>query len=112
MKTFIFSILGFLITVSSWASPVQCEVKSNLTLVMKVEVQTLNSEKVLVGEYNSIRAYITEKSEDLFTVEAFLPDYEMRIYAEGDLKSNSHKLTASYWGRDSMLDVSCQRIVK
>ncbi len=112
MKTIIFLFFSLLVSVSSFASPVQCEIKSNLTLVMKVEVQTLNLEKVLIGEYNAVRAYITEKSDDLFTVEAFLPDFEMRIYAEGDLKSGSHTLTASYWGRDSMLDVSCQRIAK
>lgn len=112
MKALLILLFSLLVSVSSFASPVECEIKSNLTLVMKVEVQTLNSEKVLIGEYSGVRAYITQKSEELFSVEVFLPDYEMRIYAEGDLKSDSHTLTASYWGRDSMLDVSCQLVSK
>ena len=112
MKHIVFSILPILLFTSpSFATDLMCDVKINMELVLsqKVKPRELN-EKNLIGKNESITAYITEKSTNVFVIEAFLGEYEARIYSETSLKIPGEKLTASLWGRDIILDIECTRL--
>jgi hypothetical protein len=111
MKQIIFSLLTFFITSAAWSQDLVCQISSNMEVVVNSTVHSVLNEKTSIGKTTGIVAYIIEKENHLFSVEAFLPDYEARIYGQGVIAQDSDVLTASFWGRDSLFDISC-RLVK
>lgn len=93
---------------TSFAKILICSLKLNNNLVVQNDIHTLLKEKVAFAKTDSIRAYVTENDNDLFSVEAFVGDYEIRIYADGVLKTSTDRLNLTLWGRDSMIDAECK----
>jgi hypothetical protein len=109
MKTKIFALV-ILMTVNStsaFATTLFCEMIINSESLVKIKVETKFSEKVFIGEAASVRAYVTEKENQFFSLEAFIPEYESRIYGEGYLNSKPAKINVSLWGRERLIEVNC-----
>ena len=107
MKLLFISIL----VVSSFAEAVtlKCQSLINLDVVSSATVATVKNQKIQISSTTEVVSYVTELGPELFLVEAFLPELEMRIYAQGTLHSESETLTASVWARSMMVDVICFR---
>lgn len=104
-----FFLAGFTLLSSSLnAAILNCEIAYNLEPVYQTEVVTETLSKTLIGEAEGITAYITEKANNQFILEAFLADYDIRGYSEGKLVVAGDKMSFSLWGRTSMADVSCE----
>lgn len=112
MKYTIFTCVVFLFTTSAWSQDFYCDIIYNNQVILTNKV-TLGdkNQKVLIGKSDAVTGYITLSDKNLYTIEAFLPEYEARIYGQGALNTASDSVTASIWGRESMIDVTC-RIVK
>ena len=89
-----------------YSSMLTCEIKINDSSKFMGKINSLLGEKTLVAKTPEIISYLTQKN-DSFVIEGFLTNYDARIYAEGSLKNSGDKLTASLWGRDILIDVSC-----
>lgn len=110
MTKFCVVFLIYILTFACFAQDLDCQIRLNNDVVLKNKVSTVLSQKVLIGKSNSITAYVTEKQNQRFNIEAFLADYEVRLYAEGLLSKSNDAITASLWGRESIVDVSCRFI--
>jgi len=86
---------------------VSCEIRVDDSKVFSKQVETTLKTKVLIGETDSVTAYITANADDSYALEAYIPENDSRIYATGILKVRNDKLTVSMWGRGSLIDVSC-----
>lgn len=104
MKLF---ILFSLLASSALANRVSCEVLMNDSKVFSNQVETTTNKKVLIGEMADWSAYVIEKADGVYTLEAYLPGSDARVYSTGLLKQVNDKLTASLWGRDILIDLSC-----
>jgi hypothetical protein len=94
----------------SQATLLTCDISLNSKKILShSNINTQVNEKVAIGESQGIIAYVTEKVDSSFSVEAFLANEEARIYAEGPLKNSGEKVSASFWGRDSLVDVLCSK---
>lgn len=92
------------------AATLHCRVLINLDIVNESKVLTTLQNKMSIGKHNQIISYVTEIGPDVFSVEAFIPELDIRIYSEGPLKSSSESLTATAWTRDVLADVSCKKL--
>src|SRR3989338_4462001 len=83
MKLLFISIL----VVSSFAEAVtlKCQSLINLDVVSSATVATVKNQKIQISSTTEVVSYVTELGPELFLVEAFLPELEMRIYAQGTL---------------------------
>lgn len=111
MTRLIFSLIAILLlSVSAIGATLDCKIDENASTVLKNRVETLKKEKVLIGRTAQVTAYVTEKAKDQYEVEVFVPSYELRIYAEGSLESDSsvNHLQTSLWGREALIEVSCK----
>lgn len=108
MIKMILTLLAFSISSSAVAQGLDCQISIDNLVVLKTKVSSLPKQKVGIGKNSSVTAYVTQYEQNLYSVEAFLPDYEARIYAQGSLSQNSDVITASLWGRELVLDVSCR----
>jgi hypothetical protein len=89
------------------ATTLNCHVNVNNELRFQTQVQTQTKQRTYIGDTDTATAYITEKVDGVFTIEAFVADIEARIYGEGVLKSKTDRLSASLWTRTGVLDVEC-----
>lgn len=101
----LFLTLGFSSFVN--AATLHCEILNNLSLVQSTKVKTTPGEKVLIGNLGYLTAYVLEKNQNTFILEAFLPDQEARIYAQGNLNTDQDSVVASFWNRENIFDISC-----
>ena len=109
MKKVLISSLVFLFAVSAWSQDLQCEISYNNQVILKNKVYvTEKNQKLSIGKSAIATAYVTVSDKNLYTVEAFLPEYEVRIYGQGGLNDDSESVTASLWGRESIVDVTCR----
>ena len=88
------------------AETVSCFYKKNLDSDGDVRVETAPNKKVLLFDTGSLRAFITEKENSQFEIEAFLKDHDMRIYSMGSL--DPKPLTMSLWSREEIAEIRCQ----
>lgn len=93
-----------------FAATLECRVLINLDIVNEVKIITTLKSKIPIGKHEQIISYVTETAPDVFSVEAFIPELDARIYSEGPLKSSSEALTATAWARDVLADVSCKKM--
>ncbi len=96
-----------LFSVLSSAATLDCQVSINLDIVAKTTVFTKKKEKILVHLDDKITSYVTELGPNIFSVEAFIPDIESRIYSEGPLNNVGESLRAAAWTRDVLAEVGC-----
>lgn len=106
MKTLV-GIFIFLDAFHLKAETVSCFYKKNLDSDGDVRVETVLNKKILLFDTGSLRAFITEKENSQFEIEAFLKDFEMRVYSMGSL--DSKPLNLSLWSREEIAEVSCRK---
>lgn len=97
----------FLFSLSARATPLFCQIKMNDSIALEKVVDTKLLQKVPLPPVRGISAYITEKAGGLFIAEMFIANYEIRIYAHGNIKNQTDQLISSLWGRDMMVDLQC-----
>lgn len=107
MKNFLLIIF---LSGNVFAAVLECRVRINLDIVNEVKVMTTLKNKMPIGKHEQIISYVTEIADDVFSVEAFIPELDSRIYSEGPLKSPGESLTATAWARDVLADVSCKKL--
>lgn len=111
MKQAFISSFIFLFTFSAWSQDLQCEISYNNQVVLKNKINLIEkNKKVSIGKSAIATAYLTVSDKNLYTIEAFLPEYEVRIYGQGGLHDETETVTASLWGRESMIDVTCRMV--
>ena len=101
----IFFLLSSLISLN--ATELNCKILHNMDPVFHSEVTTIENTKILIGSAEGITASITEKKNNIFILEAYLADYDVRGYSEGLLNKEKDQLTFTLWGRASLAEVSC-----
>ena len=107
MKSFVISVLFLFTSLKSYAAQLGCKIEVNESKVLEQNISTLVNEKQLIGETSSIRAFITEKDSNFFSLEAFLGEYETRVYSEAYLRGPSDSLKLIFWNRNILIGVSC-----
>ena len=107
----LFSFVALFLTTPllSHAASLECQISVNGEKVLSAPVQTLALQKISIGRIDGISAYVTEKTDSIFLVEAFLASQEARIYAEGSLKNTGESLAATFWGRQSWTEITCRK---
>lgn len=110
MKKLVLILLFFLQIKTAWAKDFDCQIIMNNEVVTKSKVSSSLKEKVMVGKLPAVTAYITEKSNHIFSLEAFVPDYEARIYGQGLIRQASDQVNTSLWGRDILIEVTCSAL--
>ncbi len=106
-KLFLFSFISFAVNFAG-AKDLRCQILENNEVTFTNKVYPVLNQKVPIGRTAQTTAYVTEKENQTYIVEAFLTDYDARIYGQGVLNNATDELTASLWGRDSMVDVTCR----
>ena len=91
-----------------FSAELDCNIKLNQEIISKAKVSTVLDKRVVINSESGIFAYVTEKSSQQYVVEAYLSDYDLRIYGEGSLKDNHDRLIASAWGQTSIVDIGCE----
>ena len=107
MKFLAVSVFGVLFALNSYAKNLECEIKVNDSVMSTKAVTGVINEKSEIGEVDSMRAFVTERENDYFTIEVFLGNSEARLYSEGFLKTSTDKLVLSFWDREVLLEVQC-----
>ena len=107
MKPIILVILALISAPTAFAGTFACDLIINGERVHQAPVTTVLNEKSLVTKKASAVVYLTEKNSNEYSLEAFLPGYDARIYAEGSVKARGEKITASLWGRDILIETTC-----
>ena len=102
-------ILVFIFSISAHATTLTCEILNNLSVVHSIKLNTILNEKTLIGDTGPITAFVTEKDQNIFIVEAFLVDQEARIYAKAPLNNPGESVVASFWNRENIFDISCRK---
>ena len=72
-------------------------------------VDTAVGEKISIAKSGQAIVYLTEKAKDEFSLEAFLPNDDSRMYSEGFLRKSEDKLNLTYWGREILIEIQCNR---
>lgn len=102
----IFSLI-LLVTGAASAAELNCQTLINLQPVAETKVATKGAELVVVDDGAEAKSYISEKTPGFFTLEAYLYNYDMRIYSEGRLDGD--RLSLSTWTRDMIFEVVCKK---
>lgn len=106
MKIYL-SLLALAVSFNVYSAELLCDISVNLDILSQTTVTTELNEKTSIDSVGSVTAYVTEKENNHYIVEAFLADHEIRIYGEGTLRDKSDKVVASAWSRDSIIDIQC-----
>ncbi len=92
---------------SALAKSLSCEIRINQKSVLNKKIETQKNQKTLIGQAEGITTYITEKDHDFFSNEGFVPQYELRFYGEGFLRTPKDQIISSIWGRDILIESIC-----
>lgn len=103
----IFIVVLVLFSQSGFAKDIHCSVKYNGTVVLNSSVLTLLNQKMKFASLPYVTAYLTEKENQQYSIEAFIPEQEQRIYSDGTLRGTKDRLVLSLWSRDLLLDLTC-----
>lgn len=106
MKSFLMIILMAMGT-NVLAQDLVCSAYVNSELVFMNQVTPANNEKVLIGREPNFTAYITQKDNNIYILEAFIVNQETRIYSEGSLIQPESHIKLSLWSRDEIIDIDC-----
>lgn len=103
-------LLMLLLSNSVFAATLECNVLINLDSVIVLNVVTSLQTKNLLSREPQISSYVTEVLPDFFTIEAYIPSLDSRIYNEGFMRTNGDVLVASVWTRDVLTEIKCKKI--
>jgi hypothetical protein len=104
----ILSLCLIVISSNLYSAELVCSIRQNLDPISETQVSTSVDQKISIDSVEGVYAYVTEKAEGHFILEAYLVDYDLRIYGEGSLRETKDKVIASAWGRSSMVDIECR----
>lgn len=102
------AILSLSVSFNLMAADLLCDISVNQDILSESTVTTVLNQKTSIDSVDGVVAYVTEKEKNHYVVEAYLAQYDLRIYGEGTIKDNDDRLVASVWGRDSMIDIECR----
>lgn len=108
MKFFFYILFGLCLSLNTFAKTLSCEIKINSEKIFSNQVTTSVNKKIVVGKLDVISVYVTEHDNDFYTLEAFIPEQDARLYSESFLRNINDKLSTTYWGRDSLIDLFCE----
>lgn len=89
------------------AAQLQCRTLINLQEVVVSTVEAKIGQRVVINDGTEAVSYITDKGNGAYTLEAYLYNYDMRIYSEGPIVQE-RSLSLSAWTRDVIYEVKCQ----
>lgn len=92
----------------SLAKSLTCEMRINQKTVLTKNIETQKNKKIKIGTYEGITAYLTEKDQSFYSSEGFVPQYELRFYGEGVLKTEKDQIISSLWGREILIENVCK----
>ncbi|MCC2679557.1 MAG: hypothetical protein K0R29_2133 [Pseudobdellovibrio sp.] len=88
----------------------ECQTFLNLDVISAQIVKTEVKVKTPVDQTDVAVSYLTEKANNAFTLEVFLPLSEIRIYSEATITDAGQSITSSAWTREYMVDVACRKL--
>jgi len=106
VKCCVFLFVVF-VSFNVFARSLVCSAYVNLEFKFSNQVDSNLNEKISIGREPNFRAYVTQKENDIFIVEAFIVNQEVRVYGEGTLKSDTDRIKASIWSREEIIDIDC-----
>lgn len=106
MKTWFVTI--FLFASAAEATALKCETLLNLSKVAEIQIETQGAQLIMIDDGTEAKSFISEKTPGFFTLEAYLYNYDMRIYSEGPITEG--KLSLSTWTRDVIYEVVCRKL--
>jgi len=90
-----------------FAKDLVCSADVNSELVFMNQVTPEKNEKVLIGREPNFTAYITQKENNVYILEAFIVNQETRIYSEGTIVQPENHIKLSLWSREEIIDIDC-----
>lgn len=110
MKALFFSLSLVLVSLTAQSATLECKSFINLDEVTNSNVITSLKKQVLIDKVDEITTYVTETKPNVFSLEAFIPMLEQRIYSEAALNNIDEEIKSTAWSRDILVDVVCKRI--
>ena len=92
------------------ATTLECKSFINLDEVSSSIVVPILKNKILINKSSQITSYVTELKPSFFSVEAFIPNLQVRIYSEAAISNLDETITATVWAQDILVDVVCKKI--
>ena len=110
MKTIFIFAIAFINVQLLKAATFECQTFLNLDVISAQVVKTEVRSKVEVDNTDVARSYLTQKENNVFLLEAYLPQHDMRIYSEAAVIEKNTTITVSVWSHDDMIDVVCRKL--
>lgn len=110
MKSLIVLLTVMLSSLMSQSATLECKSFINLDEVTSSNVITSLKKQVLIDKLDEITTYVTETKSNVFSLEAFIPSLEQRIYSEAALNNLNDEIKSTAWAREILVDVVCKRI--
>lgn len=92
------------------AGTFECQTFLNLDAISAQVVKTELKVKTTVDITDAAQSFLTEKENDVYLLEVYLPESDMRIYSEASVVDLNFTIAASIWARDYMVDVVCRKL--
>lgn len=92
---------------SVFAAEFKCRTLINLQEVSSNTIKTDGAKKIAIDDGMEAISYISEKADGTYMLEAYMYNYDMRLYSEGPVTSE-RDLSLSMWSRDVIYEVSCR----
>ena len=108
-KIFLFALVLINVQILK-AATFECQTFLNLDVISAQVVKTEIRSKVDVDNTYIAHSFLTQKENNVYLLEVYLPEHDMRIYSEATVIENNTTITASLWTRDDMVDVVCRKI--
>lgn len=110
MKTLLLYSMILITGQTAFSATFECQTFLNLdpisAQVVKTEIQT----KTPVDQTDVAVSFLTEKGDDSFILEVFLPYSQMRIYSEATVRELGQTIASTAWSREYMVDVICRKL--
>ncbi len=84
-----------------------CQFLENTQLIDTAKIETSYQDKILIFKKSQLSSYITEKHNNQFEIDTFIPDKESRIYSQSTLKTINEEISSSIWSRDYLFEIKC-----
>lgn len=110
MKSLIILSVLVLTALTAHSATLECKSFINLDEVTNSNVITSLKKQVLIDKVDEITTYVTETKPNVFSLEAFIPALEQRIYSEAALNNLNDEIKSTAWAREILVDVVCKRI--
>lgn len=108
MKKMIASVLFLIMTSSSYAQDISCQILVNTEIVNESTISVEANSKMVYGDVEGYRFMINNLGASKYEIEIFDPSGPSRSYASGTLKTEDDKISWTFWSRDIMLESNCR----